>query len=121
MKYLFQLGVIAGICLIAELLYAFLPLPIPASVYGIVLLFILLQFRIIKLRHVEDVADFFLKILPILFLAPSVGIMVTVDSIKDSLLALVLMIAVSTIVTMVITGLVSQKIMQIRKGKKKHE
>ena len=121
MKYLFQVGIIAAICFVSELLYVFLPLPIPASVYGIIILFLLLQFRIIKLRQVEDIADFFLKILPILFLAPSVGIMVTMDSIQNSLLSIVLIIVLSTIITTIVTRLVSQTILKFRNGKKKHE
>jgi holin-like protein len=116
MKYLFQLGIIGMISFAAELLHYFISLPIPASVYGIVILFLLLLAGIIKLKQVEEVADFFMVILPILFLAPSVKIMDSVVGIAGSLLQLLLMIVLSTIGVMTVTGLVA-KGMVIRKKK----
>lgn len=118
MKYMKQIGVIATISFIAELLHYFLPLPIPASVYGMVLLFVLLCLGIIKLPQVEDVADWMLSIMPIFFIAPSVGLINSFDSIKGQVLPLVLICFVSTIAVTGLTGLVAQGIIRLQKKKK---
>lgn len=119
MKYIFQIGIIAVISFVAELLYYFLPLPIPASVYGLVLMFVLLCLKVIKLEQIEDVADFMLVIMPILFIEPSVGLMTSVDAIKGQAIVLVLMCILSTIVVTVVTGLVAQAVIRIKKKHKK--
>ena len=117
MKYIFQIGIIAGISFVAELLYIFLPLPVPASVYGLIILFILLCMKVIKLEQIEDVADFMLAIMPILFIEPSVGLMTSFESIKGQAVVLVLMCILSTVVVTTVTGLVAQTIIRIRNRK----
>ena len=95
MKYMKQIGIIATISFIAELLHFFLPLPIPASVYGLVILFVLLCLKIIKLPQVEDVADWMLSVMPIFFIAPSVGLINSFESIKGQVIPLVFICFVS--------------------------
>ena len=73
MKYLKQLTIIILISFVSEIMGYCIPLPVPASVYGLVLMFILLCTKIIKLSDVENVADFFLQIMPLcLWHPPSV-------------------------------------------------
>ena len=74
MKYLFQFTIIGVITAIGELLNLLLPLPIPASIYGLVILFVALCTKIIRLDQVEHAADFFLAIMPILFVPPTVNL-----------------------------------------------
>lgn len=124
MKYIIQAGIIATISFIGELLYFFVPLPIPASVYGMVILFVLLCLKVIKLPQVEDVANWLLSVMPIFFIAPSVGIINSFDSIKGQVLPLVFICFISTIVVMALTGLVAQGVIHLqnrKKGGKKDE
>ena len=121
MKYIFQIGIIAMISFAAELLYYFLPLPIPASVYGLVILFVLLCTKIIKLEQIENVADFLLLVMPIFFIEPSVGLMTSVDAIKGQAVVLVLMCVLSTIVVTVVTGLVAQLMIRMKQYRNKQE
>ena len=118
MKYMKQIGLIATISFISELLHYFLPLPIPASVYGMVILFVSLCLGIIKLPQVEDVADWMLSIMPIFFIAPSVGLINSFDSIKGQVLALVTICFVSTVVVTALTGLIAQVIIRVQKKRK---
>ena len=118
MKYMMQIGIIATISFIAELLHFFLPLPIPASVYGMVILFVLLCLKIVKLPQVEDVADWLLSIMPIFFIAPSVGLINSFDSIKGQVIPLVTICFVSTVVVTALTGLIAQGIIRLQKKKK---
>lgn len=118
MKYMMQIGIIATISFIAELLHFCLPLPIPASVYGMVILFVLLCLKVIKLPQVEDVADWMLSIMPIFFIAPSVGLINSFDSIKGQVIPLVVICFVSTVVVTGLTGVIAQGIIRLQKKRK---
>ena len=118
MKYMIQIGIIATISFIAELLHFFIPLPIPASVYGMVILFVLLCLGAIKLPQVEDVADWMLSVMPIFFIAPSVGLINSFDSIRGQVIPLVFICFISTVVVTALTGLVAQGIIRLQKKRK---
>lgn len=124
MKYMMQIGIIATISFIAELLHFFLPFPIPASVYGMVILFVLLCLKVIKLPQVENVADWMLSVMPIFFIAPSVGLINSFDSIKGQVIPIVFICFISTVIVTALTGLVAQGIIRLQKKRKegkKHE
>ena len=63
MKYLFQFLRILVFCLLGELLHFYVPLPIPASIYGLVLLLLALKAGIVKLNQVKETANFLTGIL----------------------------------------------------------
>lgn len=115
MKYIKQMAIILLVSLAGEAMEYFIPLPVPASVYGLVLMFLLLVTKIVKLSDVEDVADCMLSIMPFFFVAPTVGLMTSFELIKGSVLMLVLMCFLSTLVTVAVTGLVAQAVIRIRK------
>lgn len=117
MKYVTQLGIIAGISFVGELLYIALPLPVPGSVYGLILLFLLLMCKVIKVEQIEETADFFLSVMPILFISPSVSLITSIDLMKGNIIAIILITFLSTVMTTVVTGLVSQTVIR---GRKKH-
>ena len=75
MKYLHQFMVIIGITFVGELLKYMLPLPIPASIYGMVIMFIGLMTGFIKLDSVKDVGKFLIEIMPVMFIPAGVGLM----------------------------------------------
>ena len=118
MKYMKQIGVISTIAFIAELLHFILPLPIPASVYGMVILFLCLCIGIIKIEMVEDVADWILSIMPVFFIAPTVGLIEAFEDIKGQVIPLVLICFISTVVVTSVTGVIAQGIIRLRKEKK---
>ena len=122
MKYLAQLTIILAVSLVSEALGYFIPLPVPASVYGLVIMFLLLWTKVIKLSQVENVADFFLQIMPFFFVAPTVGLVTSFDAIRGNVLWLVLMCFISTVVTIAVTGTVAQLVMKLMKrGGRKDE
>ncbi|MBR5596247.1 MAG: CidA/LrgA family protein [Lachnospiraceae bacterium] len=121
MKYMFQLAIIFGISFVGEVLNALLPLPIPASVYGLVILFSLLRTEVIKLEQVETVAEYMMAIMPLFFIEPTVGIMKSYGLIKGNVLALFIASFLSFLAVMVVTGLVSQTIIRFQNKKKSLE
>lgn len=119
MKYIKQLAVILTISFIAELMEYLIPIPVAASIYGLVLMLAGLVTKLIPLNRVENAADFLTEIMPILFVPPTVGIMASAEALKEILIPLCVICVVSTILIMVVTGRVSQSI--IRRRNKKQE
>lgn len=117
MKYLSQFLIILGFTLVGEVLQRLIPVSIPASVYGIVLLFLALCLKLIKLEQVKDVGNFLISILPVLFVSPAVGILENWGLIKVNLLPIVLLVMASTVLTFGLSGSVTQWILR-RRGKK---
>lgn len=108
MKYLTQFLIILGFTLAGEALQRIVPLPIPASVYGLILLFLALCFKIVKLEQVKDTGAFLTSILPILFVSPAVGIVEDWALIRDDLIPILLLLVASTVLTFGIAGRVAQ-------------
>lgn len=104
MKYLYQLGIILIFSLIGEFLHALLPLPIPTSIYGLVLLLAALQFKVIKLEQIKETGLFLVNIMPFLFISAGVGLMNSFDLLKPILIPIILITISSTIIVMVATG-----------------
>ena len=73
MKFLRQFGIILLLSALGEGLHALLPLPVPASVYGLVLMLAALMTGIIKVGQVEETADFLIEIMPVMFVPAGVG------------------------------------------------
>lgn len=121
MKYIVQLGIIMGISFVAELLYLLLPLPVPASVYGLLLLLVLLLTGGIKLEQVEGVADFMISVMPLFFVPSAVALITSVESIKGNVLKLLIICALSTIVVTITTGRVAQRMVQRKKQREEKE
>lgn len=119
MKYLSQFCIIMGFTFVGEAIQRIVPLPIPGSVYSLVLLFLALCFGLVKLEQVKDAAHFLTSILPILFVAPAVGIVEYWDLISSNLLPIILLILATTVLTFGISGTVVQRFM--KKGGKDGE
>ena len=108
MKYLTQFVIIMGFTLLGEALQRLLPLPIPASVYGLLLLFAALCLKLVKLEQVKETAGFLTSILPILFVSPAVGIVEDWALIREDLLAILILLVASTVLTFGIAGRTAQ-------------
>lgn len=115
MKYLFQFAIIGVITAIGELLNLLLPLPIPASIYGLIILFAALCLKLIRLDQVENAADFFLAIMPVLFVPSTVNLMNYWGLLKDNIIGLLAACILSTMAVMGITGSIAQLIMKQKK------
>ena len=112
MKYVKQFSIILGISFLAELLEILIPLPIAASVYGLVIMLVGLITKLIPLEKVETAADFLVDAMSIMFVPATVGIMASVDALKEMLLPICVITLVSTVLIMIVTGRVSQRIIR---------
>lgn len=121
MKILRQMGIIFGILFGSHILQKSLGLPIPSTVIGMIILLICLLSGVIKLEMIEEVSKFLLDHLIFFFIPAGVGIMTSVDMIGDKWLSILIVIVLSTIITMVVTGLTVQVLAKKSKEKLKGE
>lgn len=108
MRWIRQFMIIALITFIGEVLRYFVPLAIPAGVYGLVLLFTALCSGVVKLPQVEEAADFLIEIMPLFFIPAGVGLMTKWTELKSMLIPFLLAVFVITVLVMIVTGRVSQ-------------
>ena len=116
MKYISEFGIIIVISLIGELLNYLIPLPIPSSIYGLVIMFLCLHFKIVKVADVKKTAVFLIEIMPLMFIPAAVGIIESWDIIKPNVIAYAIITIVSTVLVMAVAGRVTQWV--IRHSKK---
>ena len=112
MKYLQQFLLILCISFVGEFLKYVLPLPIPASIYGMVILFIGLLTGLIKLEQVKDVGKFLIEIMPVMFIPAGVGLMSSWGVLKPMLVPVLVVTVVAIITVMAVTGQVTQIIIR---------
>lgn len=121
MKYLHQALILAAITFAAEIIKYLLPLPIPVSIYGLILLFLLLKNGVLPLEKIEDVGNLLLELMPLLLVPASVSFVTALDTIQAMLLPVLIMGLVGTLLVMILTGRVAQAVIRRRKGDKEHE
>lgn len=117
MKVFFQFGIILAISFLGELLHYFIPVPIPASIYGLVILFVCLMTRIIKLDMVKDAGKFLIDIMPLMFIPAAVGLMESWGVLKSSLIPVISITVVSTVLVMAVAGRVTQAVIRKMRNK----
>ena len=120
MKYVRQFMMILLISFCGELLKCFLPLPIPASVYGFILLFVGLLTGVVKLDMVKDAAKFLIEIMPLMFIPAGVGLLTSWEVLKPVLMPFAVITVVTTVVVMAAAGRVTQWVIRRQKGER-HE
>lgn len=118
MKYLHEAVIIAAITFAAEIIKFLLPLPVPASIYGLILLFLLLKSGVLKLEQIEHVGGLLLELMPLLLVPASVSFLTVLDMIQGMLLPVLIMGFVGAVVVMIVTGMVSQALVR-RDGEEK--
>ena len=115
MKYIKQFAIILAVSFIGEILHALIPLSIPASIYGIILLFLALEFKIIPIESVRETGIFLVEIMPIMFIPAAVGLLETWDIIRPSIAAYLIITVISTITVMAASGKITQFIIKRKK------
>ena len=115
MKYMKQFGIILAVTCVGEFLHQFRPLPVPGSIYGLVIMLIFLCTHVLHIEDVRDTAEFLIEIMPMMFIPAAVGLIVTWRAIRPVLVPVLVITLVSTILVMGVTGTVTQSVMRLRK------
>jgi holin-like protein len=104
MKYFKQLMIILAISFLGYGLQIIFHLPIPGAVIGMLLLFLLLQTKLIKLEMIEDLCGFLLSNMSFFFIPAGVGLVVSFTSLKDNWIGVLLIIVASTALVWLVTA-----------------
>lgn len=104
-----------AVSFIGEILHKFLPLPVPAGIYGIILLFILLESKLLPLSSIKEVGTFFIDIMPVMLVPAAVELMDYWGLIRSQLIKYIIATVVSTVVVMAVSGLITQCIIRRKK------
>lgn len=110
MKYIKQFLIILAISCMGELLARWIPAPIPASIYGIVLLFVGLVTKIVPYESVKETGHFLIDIMPVMFVPAAAGLLDSWQLLAASWVEYGLLTIVTTVVVMGVAGRVTQRI-----------
>lgn len=113
MKYVFQLTRILAFCFAGEVLHTLLPLPVPASIYGLVLLVAALLTGLVRLDQIRETAVFLTGIFPLLFVPAAVGVMELRAELAAMLVPVVLAAVPVTVLVMAASGLTTQTLARV--------
>ena len=108
MKYLKQLLIILVFTFAGEILHYVVPLQIPASIYGLVLLFAALVLGFIKLPQVEETAKLLIEVMPLMFIPAGVALLESWGDLKPILIPVAVIMVVSTVLVMGVSGKVTR-------------
>lgn len=112
MKYLKQVLIILAFTGLGEALAYLIPLPIPAAIYGLVLMLAALLTGLLKLRQVQESADFLISIMPVLYVPICVRILEYWGVISQNAAAILSLTVLSTFLVFAVSGLVTQALMK---------
>ena len=114
MKFLRQFMIILLLSFLGEVLKMFIPLPIPASVYGLVLMLVCLMTGVLKTSQVKDAAFFLIEIMPVMFIPAAAGLIDSWGVLRPLIVPFMIITVVITVFVMAVTGRVAQMIAQKR-------
>jgi len=112
MKFLVQFLIIIAFSFFGELLHFSLPLPIPASIYGIVLLFLALEMKWIKVKDIRETSSFLIAVMPVMFIPAAVGLIDSYQSIGSAWLQYIVVTVLTTFVVMGVSGWLTQYVIR---------
>ena len=110
MKILRQAAIIAAVCAAAELIRYLVPLPIPASVYGLILMLLALLTGLTRPEQIETAADFLIAILPLLFVAPTVALVARLERLASLVVPILLLGIAGTTLVIGLSGRAAQAV-----------
>lgn len=120
MKIIKQVGIIFTVCWLSLAIEKVLPFAFPASVIGMILLFVCLLTGLLKIEHVQEKADFLLGNMAFFFVPAGVSIMNYFDILKSSVVQLIIICVLSTIFTFAVTAWSVQLTVRLM-GKRKED
>lgn len=120
MKILRQFMIILLISFLGEVLKAVLPLPVPASVWGLILMLAALRTGMIKLSQVSDAAVFLIEIMPVMFIPAGVGLLNAWGVLQPVWIPVGVITVLTTVIVMAVTGKVTQAVIQNSKKKRQN-
>ena len=119
MKYMKQFCLIMFISFLGEVLHHYLPLPITASIYGLVILFAGLMTGVVKLSHVEETGRFLIEIMPLMFIPAAVGLLESWGILAPIWIPIIGITLITTVIVMIVSGKITQFVIRLENREEK--
>ena len=119
MKYMKQFCLIMFISFFGEVLHHYLPLPIPSSIYGLVILFVGLMTGVVKLSHVEETGRFLIEVMPLMFIPAAVGLLESWGILAPIWIPIVGITLITTVIVMIVSGKITQFVIHLENREEK--
>ena len=116
MKMMFQFSRILLCCILGEILHILLPLPIPASIYGLMIMLIFLHTGLFRVEQVKTVGNFLTGLFTLLLTPAATGVVDQMDVLAKLWLPILIALVPVTVIVFGVSGLVTQWMMK-RGGK----
>lgn len=122
MELIRQIFIILGVSFAGEIIKELVPLPVPAGIYGLLILLGLLLLKLVKVENISRISDWLIEAMPLFIVPAGVGLMEQWGILEPILLPALLIILVSTVFVFIVSGKVTQLLMGHRKeGDEKSE
>ena len=121
MKIIRQIGIIFTVCWLSILVEKALPFSFPASVIGMILLFICLLTGVLKIEHIQEKADFLLENMAFFFIPSGVALIEQVDILRAKLVPLLLVCLITTVLTFFVSAMTIRLVTRWQNSLKKEE
>ena len=118
MKYIKQFFIIILISFLGEVCRYVIPLPIPASIYGLVILLAALETGVLPLGAVRDTAKFLIEIMPLMFIPAAVGLMDSYVDLIGFLVPVLVITFLTTVFVMIGAGRAAQFVIRWERKRK---
>lgn len=119
MKYMKQFCLIMFISFLGEVLHHYLPLPIPSSIYGLVILFVGLMTGVVKLSHVEETGRFLIEVMPLMFIPAAVGLLESWGILAPIWIPIIGITLITTVIVMIVSGKITQFVIRLENREEK--
>ncbi|KOS62433.1 MULTISPECIES: CidA/LrgA family protein [Lysinibacillus] len=120
-RIIVQIGVLNIFYYMGVGIVTLLHVPLPGSVIGLLLLALALNFKIIKVEYIQDGAGFLIGVLTLFFIPATVGVIDYPELLSTTGLLIILAVIASTLISIYVTGLLSQIIERKELAKKESE
>lgn len=120
-RIIVQIGILNIFYYMGVGIVALLHVPLPGSVIGLLLLALSLNFKIIKVEYIQDGAGFLIGVLTLFFIPATVGVIDYPELFSTTGLLIMLAVIASTLISIYVTGLLSQIVEKKELAKKETE
>ncbi len=114
MKILLQIALVFGLCMVCNAISAVLPFIMPGSVLAMIVLFVLLATKLLKVHHIREKADFMQQVMAFFFIPPSVGLMEHFSLLGEIIVPLFVINIISVFICFAVTGWTVQAVIKLQ-------
>jgi len=88
--------------------------PMPTPLIGMIMLYLLLTLKIVKIEQVAGVSNFFVQVISLIFIPSGVALVTKLDVLKAEGLQIILVVMISTLMLLLFTAGIAWVLIQVK-------